>query len=91
MFATVNRGYSPVIGAKVVATIEYPGSYSKSELEMRDDGAGADIVKGDGTYSAYIMNSQTKGRHTISVRVTGSNETSVKKGSSYSPAGAISG
>ncbi|KAF6020746.1 hypothetical protein EB796_020902 [Bugula neritina] len=90
VFATVNRGYSPVIGAKVVATIEYPGSYSKSELEMRDDGAGADIVKGDGTYSAYIMNSQTKGRHTISVNVVNTNDTNVKKVTVYSSAGAIS-
>jgi len=37
------------------------------------------------------MNSQTKGRHTISVNVVNTNDTNVKKVTVYSSAGAISG
>jgi len=90
VFATVNRGYSPVIGATVVATIEYPGSYSKSELEMRDDGAGADIIKGDGTYSVYIVNAQIIGKHTISIHVINTNDTRIKNVKTVSAASRIS-
>lgn len=82
-----------MVGAKVVANIEYPnaGLHNKTRLEMRDDGAGADIVKGDGTYSAYIINSKAKGKHSINIEVASVGGTSVKTVTTYSKAGAISG
>lgn len=82
-----------MVGAKVVANIEYPnaGLHNKTQLEMRDDGAGADIVKGDGTYSAYIINSKAKGKHSINIEVASVGGTSVKTVTTYSKAGAISG
>ena len=81
LFATVTRGYSPVVGAKVIANIEYPTG-SAEKLEMRDDGAGADVEKGDGAYSAFIINSHVTGKHTISVEVESGNETAIKTVSS---------
>ena len=69
LFATVTRGYDAVVGAKVVASIENPAAenYTKIELKMRDDGLGADMAKEDGTYSAYIVNSKSIGKHAIFV------------------------
>ena len=95
LFASVNRGYSPVIGAKVKATIEYPNggvNTKTNQLEMRDDGAGADIEKGDGIYSAYIVNSHVRGKHTISIDVENGDDTNVKTVKTYSSsAGGIAG
>ena len=93
LFASVTQGYASVVGAKVVANIEYPDAsqHSTTQLQMRDDGAGADIIKGDGTYSAYIINSDSKGKHSINVEVVSEGGTSVKSVTTYSQAGAISG
>lgn len=88
LFATVTRGYDAVVGAKVVASIENPAAenYTKIELKMRDDGLGADMAKEDGTYSAYIVNSKSIGKHAIFVEVTGVPGTKVKSVTSYSRA-----
>ena len=93
LFAAVTQGYASVVGAKVVANIEYPDAsqHPTTQLQMRDDGAGADIIKGDGTYSAYIINSDSKGKHSINVEVVSEGGTSVKSVTTYSQAGAISG
>jgi len=87
----VTQGYAAVVGAKVIATIEYPDAtqHAKTQLELRDDGVGVDILKGDGTYSAYLINSNAKGKHSINVEVVSVGGTSVKS-VSYSQAGAIS-
>jgi len=42
--ATVSRGYSPVIGAKVTATILGETGHSTQTIELRD-GAGPDTTK----------------------------------------------
>lgn len=95
LFATVARGYAPVVGAKVVANIEFPqagSSVPNMKLEMRDDGAGADIAKEDGTYSAFIVNSHTGGKHSISFEVASGNDTNIKTVKVIeSAAGSISG
>ncbi|XP_067949142.1 calcium-activated chloride channel regulator 3A-1-like isoform X2 [Watersipora subatra] len=92
LYATVTRGYAPVIGATVKANIEYPTiNTTSTQLLMRDDGAGADIDKEDGIYSAFIINSQMKGQHSISIEVISNDNTNIKVVKVVgSPAGAIS-
>lgn len=81
ILATVAQGYSPVIGAKVYALLEspVPGEEPVTIL-LRDDGATADMIKEDGTYSAYIYNTNKLGKHTLSVAVDGvDGQTKIKK------------
>lgn len=82
----MTRGNNAVVGAKVVAHLEYPDveAYTNITLEMRDDGFGADITEEDGTYSAYIINAETIGKHSIFVEVEGVTDTKVKTVTSYS-------
>lgn len=70
ILATVTQGYNPVIGADVYAILESPDpSNAPTKLVLRDVGAVADIVKDDGTYSAFIFDVIERGKHSISVHV----------------------
>ena len=50
------KGNKPVIGAKVQAVVERPAAsngdpYPPIEVELADNGAGADFIKNDGMYA----------------------------------------
>ena len=50
------QGNKPVIGAKVQAVVERPAAsncdpYPPIEVELADNGAGADFIKNDGMYA----------------------------------------
>ncbi|KAE8610707.1 hypothetical protein XENTR_v10012213 [Xenopus tropicalis] len=68
VYASVNQGLLPVIGANVTAIIE-PVNGNPDPLDLLDNGAGADIVKNDGIYSKYYTNFQGNGRYSLKVRV----------------------
>ena len=56
--ADVRQGNKPVIGAKVKAIVERPPNANNEpqpemELELVDNGSGADFIKNDGIYSRY--------------------------------------
>ncbi|XP_078695218.1 calcium-activated chloride channel regulator 4A-like [Branchiostoma floridae x Branchiostoma belcheri] len=67
--ASVTKGYLPVTGATVTAYIEKPPSDDVDELQLLDNGAGADITKNDGVYSRYFLNFTAGGRYSVSVKV----------------------
>ncbi|XP_048015955.1 calcium-activated chloride channel regulator 4-like [Megalobrama amblycephala] len=60
VFAEVSQNYRPVIKAEVWATLESQ-SGSAQELQLLDNGAGADAFKDDGVYSRYFTKFE-KGR-----------------------------
>ncbi|XP_062834127.1 calcium-activated chloride channel regulator 1 isoform X4 [Anolis carolinensis] len=59
IYADVSQGFLPVIGAKVMATVEST-SGKPVELALYDEGAGADIIKHDGIYSRWNSSEPTK-------------------------------
>ncbi|XP_069838025.1 calcium-activated chloride channel regulator 1-like [Dendropsophus ebraccatus] len=69
VYASVSRGLLPVKGAKVTALITSEKG-NRTELELLDNGAGADIVKDDGVYSRYFFRFSVNGRYSLNVRVT---------------------
>ncbi|XP_077862869.1 calcium-activated chloride channel regulator 1-like [Saccoglossus kowalevskii] len=52
--AEVRKGYSPVVGAQVIATVNTPNN-GKVVLTLFDNGVGGDIIANDGVYSAYFL------------------------------------
>ncbi|XP_063797573.1 calcium-activated chloride channel regulator 4 [Pseudophryne corroboree] len=68
IYASVNQGLTPVMGAKVTAIVE-PVSGPLITLELLDNGAGPDIVKDDGIYSKYFIEFSANGRYALKVRV----------------------
>ncbi|XP_056612880.1 LOW QUALITY PROTEIN: calcium-activated chloride channel regulator 4A-like [Triplophysa dalaica] len=67
VFAEVSQNYRPVINAEVKATLESETG-TKQQLELLDNGAGADAFKNDGIYSRYFTK-LVKGRISLKVRV----------------------
>ncbi|XP_070557598.1 calcium-activated chloride channel regulator 1-like isoform X2 [Ptychodera flava] len=55
IYVQVFRGYTPILKASVIATVERPNPYSPVDVQLRDNGAGADTLKGDGVYSGVFM------------------------------------
>ncbi|XP_072854001.2 calcium-activated chloride channel regulator 4 [Pogona vitticeps] len=74
IYAEVSQGFLPVIGANVTAAVE-SASGQTEELELLDDGWGADIIMYDGIYSRYFVAFKENGRYNIKVRIQGQNET----------------
>ncbi|CAL1532070.1 unnamed protein product [Lymnaea stagnalis] len=72
IYAEVLKGKAPVLDAKVVASIERPQS-TPVDLDLYDNGVGADIIKGDGVYAASILPRDLlgDGRYNIKVKVLG--------------------
>ncbi|XP_040607593.1 LOW QUALITY PROTEIN: calcium-activated chloride channel regulator 4 [Mesocricetus auratus] len=70
IYAEVLQGYTPIIGAHVTAIIE-SNSGTITELELLDNGAGADAFKGDGVYSRYFTAYSENGRYSLKVRADG--------------------
>ncbi|MBN3289815.1 CLCA1 regulator, partial [Polypterus senegalus] len=69
VYAEVSKGYLPVLGAKVTASIE--SDTNKEEFQLLDNGAGADIIKNDGVYSGYFFKFSGNGRYSLKVKAQG--------------------
>uniref|UniRef100_A0A8C8R9E1 VWFA domain-containing protein n=1 Tax=Pelusios castaneus TaxID=367368 RepID=A0A8C8R9E1_9SAUR len=74
IYAEVSQGFLPVLGATVMATVE-PKSGPAVDLELLDNGSGADIIKNDGIYSRYLTSFNGNGRYNLKVQVQGKNKT----------------
>ncbi|XP_078459604.1 calcium-activated chloride channel regulator 1-like [Lampetra planeri] len=74
VFAEVKQGSTPVVGATVIATIERPHE-KPLELQLFDNGAGADAKKNDGIYSRFFAQFTATGRYSLKVKVVGDNKT----------------
>ncbi|KAK7814346.1 hypothetical protein U0070_027004 [Myodes glareolus] len=70
VYAEVLQGYTPIIGAHVTAIIESSSGNIK-ELELLDNGAGADTYKNDGVYSRYFTAYSENGIYSLKVRADG--------------------
>ncbi|KAK7814353.1 hypothetical protein U0070_027011, partial [Myodes glareolus] len=70
VYAEVLQGYTPIIGAHVTAIIE-SNSGNIEELELLDNGAGADTFKDDGVYSRYFTAYSENGKYSLKVRADG--------------------
>ncbi|XP_070559943.1 calcium-activated chloride channel regulator 1-like [Ptychodera flava] len=57
VYAELSRGFVPVTGATVFAVVDRPEPQTNPpvELQLFDNGVGADITKDDGVYSAYFV------------------------------------
>merc|ERR1719209_631791 len=83
--AEVSQGSKPVVGAKVEALVERPSNSSGDpqppiELQLLDNGSGADKIKNDGTYPRYFAKYTGKGRYSVKCQVSGDEETGVNDG-----------
>ncbi|KAM6217083.1 calcium-activated chloride channel regulator 4-like [Rhynchocyon petersi] len=66
VYAEIQQGYLPILGANVTAFIE--SKNGKTEiLELLDNGAGADSFKNDGVYSRYFSAYKENGRYSLKV------------------------
>ncbi|XP_077986468.1 calcium-activated chloride channel regulator 1-like [Glandiceps talaboti] len=80
IYADLNQGYSPVLEAKVIATVERPSPHSVVDVLLFDTGTGADIKKDDGVYSGYFVDfieasCSTECRYSIQVTADDTDET----------------
>ncbi|XP_038061011.1 calcium-activated chloride channel regulator 3A-1-like [Patiria miniata] len=83
IYVEVCQGLRPVVGARVIATIYPPGGHPDRTVELLDNGAGADVRRGDGVYSRYYVNQPNrKGFNTVQVTVTSSPNTTSLNSSS---------
>eukprot|EP00091_Calanus_sinicus_P012585 TRINITY_DN2823_c0_g1_i3.p1 TRINITY_DN2823_c0_g1~~TRINITY_DN2823_c0_g1_i3.p1 ORF type:complete len:294 (-),score=70.86 TRINITY_DN2823_c0_g1_i3:49-930(-) len=83
--ADVRQGNRPVIGATVSALIERPMdsnnvTYPAMEIELQDNGSGADNIKNDGIYARYFTHYTGKGRYSVKCQVVGTEDTKVNEG-----------
>ncbi|XP_038601349.1 calcium-activated chloride channel regulator 1-like [Tachyglossus aculeatus] len=70
VYAEVSQGFLPVLGAKVIATIEHQSGKIVT-LELLDNGAGADVTANDGVYSRYFTSYENNGRYSLKVQAVG--------------------
>ncbi|MBN3297126.1 CLCA1 regulator, partial [Amia calva] len=75
VFAEVSQDGLPVILADVRATIESSTGTIKHELQLLDNGAGADVFRHDGIYSRYFTSLENNGVYSLKVRVQGQGDT----------------
>jgi len=82
--AEVKQGNMPVIGAKVKAYIERPQESGEPlpalELELLDNGAGADSIQNDGIYTRYFTKYTGTGRYSVKCEVSGGDDTQINEG-----------
>jgi len=82
--AEVKQGNMPVIGATVKAYIERPQESGEPlpalELELMDNGAGADTIQNDGIYTRYFTKYTGDGRYSVKCEVSGGDDTQVNEG-----------
>ncbi|XP_018411401.1 PREDICTED: epithelial chloride channel protein-like [Nanorana parkeri] len=77
LFVEVKHGFTAVLGANVTAVIE-PENGDPLTLTLLDDGAGADVTKGDGIYSIFLFRFSNNGRHSLKMYAEWTNTTSLK-------------
>ena len=71
ILAKVTHGSDPVMNADVMAYIEREGEAAPIEIQLLDNGSGADNVADDGLYSRYFTKYDGKnGRYTLRCRVS---------------------
>merc|ERR1719341_3165666 len=83
--AEVSQGSKPVVGAKVEALVERPSNSNGDpqppiQIQLLDNGSGADKIKNDGTYTRYFAKYTGKGRYSVKCQVSGDEETGVNNG-----------
>lgn len=71
LYATVARGYVPIINCQVEATIEFSNASAPASvtLNLLDNGSGADVSADDGIYSAYFTHFLGRGRYAAKIQV----------------------
>ncbi|XP_063590518.1 calcium-activated chloride channel regulator 4A-like [Penaeus indicus] len=70
VYAEVKQGNNPVVGARVRASITQPYTTADAvELDLLDNGQGADTQAGDGVYSRYLTVYSTTGRYAVKAQV----------------------
>uniref|UniRef100_H0VS80 VWFA domain-containing protein n=1 Tax=Cavia porcellus TaxID=10141 RepID=H0VS80_CAVPO len=67
VYAEVQQGYVPILGASVTAVIESSNGHT-TVLDLLDNGSGADAFKDDGVYSRYFTGYSENGRYSLKVR-----------------------
>ncbi|XP_071846823.1 calcium-activated chloride channel regulator 1-like [Apostichopus japonicus] len=75
-YAEVRQRFYPVVGATVIATVETPSGVPV-ELQLYDNGAGADVTKNDGIYSRYFTQLSGVGFYGFKIRVENNGEATV--------------
>ncbi|PIK45852.1 putative calcium-activated chloride channel regulator 1-like [Apostichopus japonicus] len=68
VYADVRRRFNPIAGATVIATVETPSGVPV-ELQLFDNGYGADLTKDDGIYSRYFSQVYDDGVYEFNIRV----------------------
>ncbi|XP_013394624.1 calcium-activated chloride channel regulator 4-like [Lingula anatina] len=76
IYGEVSQGYTPVVGATVMAYVDT--SSGSTQIPLLDNGAGADNTKNDGIYSAYFLKFEGNVEHSVRVVVKGEEGVSVK-------------
>ncbi|KAK3581281.1 hypothetical protein CHS0354_033014 [Potamilus streckersoni] len=76
LFVHVMQGFMPVVGMKVMATINDPLA-QQTTMVLYDNGAGIDMTKGDGIYSRAYTNLYLPGRYQVTARVENASDTFV--------------
>uniref|UniRef100_A0A286XJV0 Uncharacterized protein n=1 Tax=Cavia porcellus TaxID=10141 RepID=A0A286XJV0_CAVPO len=70
VYAEVQQGYVPILGASVTAVIESNTGHTQT-LDLLDNGAGADSYKNDGIYSRYFTTYKENGIYSLKVQAYG--------------------
>ncbi|XP_059839800.1 calcium-activated chloride channel regulator 1-like [Hypanus sabinus] len=77
IYVEVSQGFLPVLSARVIVIVEAPTGPTK-EMELLDNGSGADIVSNDGVYSKYFLPATENGRYNFKVQVKGKEGSTTK-------------
>ncbi|UYV76170.1 hypothetical protein LAZ67_13002933 [Cordylochernes scorpioides] len=77
VYAQVSRDYEPVLGARIVATIDRPMG-SLVDIVLLDNGVGADGTRDDGIYTAYFTQFNGNGRYSVVARAVNSGQAGVR-------------
>ncbi|PIK34337.1 putative calcium-activated chloride channel regulator 4-like, partial [Apostichopus japonicus] len=78
VYAEVRQGFYPVINANVIGIIDTP-SGEAMELQLLDNGAGADVTKDDGIYSRYFTQFTGTGFYGFKLQVENQGSATVLK------------
>ncbi|XP_077561001.1 calcium-activated chloride channel regulator 3A-1-like isoform X2 [Haemaphysalis longicornis] len=80
IYAEVSKGPHAVLHARVTATVIRPKKPDPVEVEIFDDGLGADVTANDGIYSAYFTQFEGTGRYSVTARVVSGRYSVIAKG-----------
>ncbi|XP_064480339.1 calcium-activated chloride channel regulator 1-like [Ornithodoros turicata] len=76
IFVELKKGEQVVKGAYVVANVTTPFG-NQVPVWLKDNGAGADIVEGDGIYSGFFASFSSPGRYSVEVQAYGDENTNL--------------